>query len=37
MVKRIIVVIIVLAGFLYAADLVVQQTTGIGIFRRLGY
>jgi hypothetical protein len=37
MVKRIIVAVIILAGFVYAADLIVQQMTGIGIFRRLGY
>jgi hypothetical protein len=37
MVKRIIVVVIILAGFVYGADAIVQRMTGEGIFMRLGY
>jgi hypothetical protein len=37
MLKKIVVVALILAGFLFAADYAVQRITGTGIFERLGY
>jgi|HubBroStandDraft_2_1064218.scaffolds.fasta_scaffold1215734_1 hypothetical protein len=37
MVKRIVVVVLILAAFVYAADAIVEKMTGEGIFMRLGY
>jgi preprotein translocase subunit SecE len=37
MFKRVVVVVLLLAGFIYAADAIVEKMTGVGIFMRLGF
>jgi len=35
--KKLVVAMILLAGFLWLADIAIERITGVGLFMRLGY